>query len=34
VKNQFGPPVLGPDGCFGTPVMLDEDDVCALDDDD
>ena len=34
VKNQFGPPVLGPDGCFGTPAMLDEDDVCALDDDD
>ena len=34
VKNQFGPDTRGPDGCFGTPVMLDDDDVCALDDDD
>jgi parallel beta-helix repeat protein len=33
-KNQFGPPLVGPDGCFGTSVMLDNDDVCALDDDD
>lgn len=32
-KNQFGPAVFGPDGCFGVPVVLDEDDVCALDDD-
>jgi len=31
-KNQFlwG---YGPEGCFGIPVELDEDDVCALDDD-
>jgi parallel beta-helix repeat protein len=34
VKNQFGPPLLGPEGCFGTSVVLDYDDVCALDDDD
>jgi len=33
VKNQFGTWVLGPDGCFGDPVILDDDDVCALDDD-
>ncbi|NNJ65186.1 MAG: hypothetical protein HKP16_06445 [Xanthomonadales bacterium] len=32
-KNQFGPAVFGPEGCFGAPVVLDEDDVCALDDD-
>lgn len=33
MKNQYGPLVFGPDGCFGDPVMLDDDDVCALDDD-
>ena len=34
VNNQFGPPLVGPDGCFRTSDMLDDDDVCALDDDD
>ena len=33
VKNQYESPVFGPDGCFGTPMNLDDDDVCALDDD-
>ena len=32
-KNQFET-ALGPTGCFGVPVELDDDDVCALDDDD
>jgi len=31
VNNQHGPLVFGPDGCFGESVMLDQDDVCALD---
>jgi len=32
-KNQYGTQ-LGPVGCIGTSVELDDDDVCALDDDD
>jgi hypothetical protein len=32
-KNQFGTQ-LAPVGCIGFPVELDDDDVCALDDDD
>ena len=32
-KNQFGTQ-FAPDGCIGFPVELDDDDVCALDDDD
>lgn len=33
-KNQFGPAVFGPEDCFGVPFMLDDDDVCAQDEDD
>jgi hypothetical protein len=32
-KNQFQTE-YGPVGCFGIPVELEEEDVCALDDDD
>jgi hypothetical protein len=32
-KNRFQT-ALGPAACFGNPVELDDDDVCALDDDD
>jgi len=31
VKNQYELPVSGPVACFGEPVTLDDDDVCALD---
>ena len=32
-QNQYGV-AFGPSACIAAPVVLDEDDVCALDDDD